>query len=346
MTGPAVWRIERAGFVALALPLAAAALLWLGTAPARLHASPGLEVVATSVPRPLQLVLDGRALVILSPGLRGDTAGEIYRLDLGGDMPVDLSGQPRIRIPFVDSRVATLGSLAINPRTRELFLGEENGTRVYRLTRDEQMSLYATGLHRLGGGSTLAFDRAGNLIVVDHADPLLSQNDERTPPGLEQFREEDYRGPLVFRLAADSVIPVPRHLDGVAPLFPRAWGGKSGGAHLPRLISVAPRGSDDLVFLTSSGDLYRLGADGALALFAGLPRGQYTRANMIAAPDGTVFVSGGFQVGSVFRVSPDGTAVALVASRLGDPQGIALDSQGNLYLAESALHRIVRIRPL
>jgi hypothetical protein len=338
VTGPA--RVRAWGGAAV---LAALLCVWLAATPAAVHPGAAVEVIGVAVPRPLQLVFDDHALVVLSPGARGDTAGEIYRLDLGGDAPRDLSSHPRVRIPFVDSRPAALGSLAIDPKTRDLFLGEENGTRVYRLTRDEQLTLYATGLRRLGGGSTLAFDRSGNLLIVDLADPALSRAEERVPPGLEQFREEDYRGPLVFRLALDPTIPVPRRLDGLAPLFPRAWGGKSGGAHLPRLISLAARAGDDLVFLTSSGELFRLGSDGALAPFARLPRGQYTRTNMVGAPDGTVFVSGGFQVGALFRVSRDGS-VTVVASHLADPQGIALDAEGNLYLAESALHRIVRVR--
>ena len=54
-------------------------------------------------------------------------------------------------------------------------------------------------------------------------------------------------------------------------------------------------------------------------------------------------MSGGFHTGQVFRVAPDG-AVTAIASDLSDPAGIALDSRGALYVAESGLHRILRIR--
>lgn len=315
----------------------------LAVAPAPVDPAPALDVVATGVPRPLQLVVDGDALIVLSPGRGGNSAGEIYRVDLGGELPVDLSRQPRVRIPFVDDRMATLGSLAREPGTRALFLGEENGTRVYRLTADERLALYAAGLHRLAGGSTIAFDAAGRLVIVDYADPALSQADERPPPGLEQFRDEDYRGPLVFRLTPDAAIPLPRRLSRLAPLFPRAWGGREGGALLPRLISVVPVGADELVFLTSSGDLFRLAGDGTLAAFARLPRGQYNRTHMVAAPDGTILISGGFHVGRIFRVTRDGEVTG-VAANLADPEGIALDARGWLYVAESSFHRIVRLQ--
>lgn len=308
------------------------------------RSEPALEVVATGVPRPLQVAVDGRSLVVLSPGVRGDVAAEIYRLELGRDVPVDLARQPRVRIPFPDARMATFGSLAVHPITRELFLGEENGSRVFRMTPDERLHLFATGLNRLAGGGTLACDAGARLLVVDHVDPRLSQDDERVPPGLEQFREEDYRGPLVFRLSLDADIPGPRRLAGLAPLFPRAWGGKAGGGLLPRLVAVAPLGGDEVAVLTSSGDLFRLTPDGRLAPFARLPRGQYVRINMATAPDGTLYVSGGFWVARLFRVSRDGI-VSVVASNLADPQGIAVDARGDVYLAESSFHRIVRLRP-
>jgi hypothetical protein len=329
----------------LAAAVAAAGLAVVTTGAVPLWPAPAAEVVATGVLRPLQLAIDGRSLIVLSPGPRGDTAGEIHRVDLDADLPVDLSRQPTLRIPFADGRAATLGSLVLHPQTRELFLGEENGTAVYRLGERETLAVYATGLRRLGGGTTLAFDGRGRLVLVDNADPLISPGEERPPPGLEQFRDEDYRGPLVFRLTMDPAIPLPRRLGRVAPLFPRAWGGRAGGALLPRLISVAAAGADTLVVLTSGGQLFRLGPDGVLTPFTRLPAGQYSRISMVMAADGSLFVSGGFHVGRVFQVSPAG-AVGVVASDLADPEGIALDAAGAVYVAESARHRIVRLRPL
>jgi hypothetical protein len=44
------------------------------------------------------------------------------------------------------------------------------------------------------------------------------------------------------------------------------------------------------------------------------------------------------------RVSPEG-AVSMIASDLGDPQGIVVDGTGAIYLSETALHRIIRITP-
>ncbi len=303
------------------------------------------EIVATGVSRPLQLVLDGRALVVLSPGARGDVACEVHRVALTGELPVDLSRQPRVRIPFADARLATLGSLALDPLTRELFLGEENGSRIYRLSADERLTVYATGLQRLAGGGVLAFDRTGRLLVVDYVDPRLAPGEDRGPPGLESLREEDYYGPLLFRLALEADVALPRRLDRVVPLFPRGWGGRRGSGLLPRFISVAEAAGGTIALLSSSGEVFRLGSDGALLSLARLPpgHGQYNRTHMVPAADGSLFVSGGFHVGRVFRVAADG-AVTTVAGNLGDPEGIALDPAGYLYVAESAFHRIVRLK--
>jgi hypothetical protein len=306
---------------------------------------PGLEVVATGVPRPLQLAVDGHALVILSPGAGGDAAGELYRVDLTGPVPVDLSRAPRVRIPYPDARMASLGSLALDPATGALFLGEENGRRLYRLLPNQHLLLYATGLRRLAGGSVLAIDGLHRLLVLDYVDPTVSPAEERGPPGLEDLQGEDYRGPLLLSLALAPEVPLPRRLDRLAPTFPRGWGGRAGGALLPHLIALAAVPGGGVAALGSDGRLFRLTAEGQLRGFARLPagRGEYNRTSMVAAPDGTIFVSAGFHAARLFRVSPDGS-VAAVVEALGDPEGIALDDQGHLYLAESSFHRIVRLR--
>src|SRR5215813_6773895 len=120
----AVW-LTLTGFVANPRPAASA------------EVAPGfrVDVVATGVPRPIQLALDPRGrLVVLSSGWFGDAAGEIYRLDLRAPLPIDASRVPRVVIPFADQiRKAVLGSLAVDPRSGNVFLGEENGNRIYRL---------------------------------------------------------------------------------------------------------------------------------------------------------------------------------------------------------------------
>ena len=305
-----------------------------------------VDVVAVGVPRPVQLALDSSGqLVVLSHGWRGDAAAEVYRLDLAA-LPVDASRSPRLVIPFFDEpRKAAFGSLALDPRSGDLFMGEENGNRVYRLAGRGRLAVFGVGLNHLLGGSSLAFDRRGRLVVLDYASPEAQQRSETPPPAsFEALGGQAYHGPLVVRLDPQEEMPRPRRFDLIAPILPRGPAPPIGIEPLYRFISVATIPSEALVLLDSVGQLFVLADDGALRLLARLPAGHYHRTNMAVGPDGSVFVSGGFHIRQVFRVSPVG-AVSVIARELADPEGIVVDARGDVYVAENALHRIVRIRP-
>jgi hypothetical protein len=305
-----------------------------------------VEVVVTGIPRPLQLARDGDGmLVVLGQGWRGDAAAELYRIDVRGTLPVDATRAPRVVIPFAsEPRKTALGSLAVDPRSGDLFLGEENGNRIYLLGSNHHLRPVAVGLNHLLGGSTMALDRLGRLIFIDYASPETHLRAETPlPPSLSWLTEEGYRGPVVFRADVHEDRPLPRRADLLAPIFPR--GGTIGTEREPlwRFIGVTAAG-DDLVLLSAIGEVFRLGSDGELRLMARLPAGHYHRTNLTTGPDGNVFVCGGFQIRKIFRISPAGE-VTTVASELGDPGGIVVDRTGALYVAETALHRIIRITP-
>ena len=302
------------------------------------------EVVVSGVPRPVQLAFDGGgALVVLSQGWRGDAAGEVYRFDRRASFPVDASRAPRVVIPFADEpRKTLLGSLAADPDTGELFLGEENGNRIYRLGVGHRLEMMVVGLNHLLGGSSITLDRRGRLVFLDYASPEMHLRSEAPlPPSLMWLTEEAYRGPVVFRVDVHEDRPLPRRADLLLSILPQQ--GSPGMEPLWRLIAVTSAG-DDLVFLSAIGEVFRVGLDGALRSMVRLPAGHYHRTNLAAARDGSVFVCGGFHIRRIYRIAPDG-AVSLVASELGDPGGIVLDDAGALYVAETALHRIIRITP-
>ena len=313
------------------------------------EAAPGfrVDVVVTGVPRPIQLALDARGrLVVLSPGRFGDAAGEIYRLDLHGVLPIDGARAPRVVIPFVDEQRKTVfGSLALDPRSGFLFLGEENGNRIYRLGDDQRLQAIVVGLNHLVGGTALTLDRHGRLVFLDYASPETHLRSEAPlPPSLRWLVEEGYRGPLVFRIDPHEERPLPRRADLLFQILPRKDTARPEGEPMWRLIGVTATPSDDLVFLSSVGEVFRLGSDGELRLVVRLPAGHYHSTNLTTGPDGSIFVCAGYQIRQIFRISPAGT-VSVVASELGDPGGIVLDPEGALYVSEGALHRIIRIAP-
>jgi hypothetical protein len=306
-----------------------------------------VEVVATAVPRPAQLALTGSGrLVVLSHGWRGDSAAEIYWLDPAGARPINASLAPRLVIPFAEGpRKTALGSLAVETRSGDLFLGEENGNRIYRLAAMRRLTTIAVGLNHLLGGSSLALDPQGRLVVLDYASfESQLRSESPVPPSLESLAAEDYAGPLVFRVDPEEDVPLPRRLEVVAPFFPKRRVRRVAGEPLHKFIAVVPLGRDGLVLLNSVGEVLVLSPDGDLRRLARLPSGHFHRTNMAVGPDGSVFVSAGFHIRELYRVSPAGV-VTSVAHDLGDPQGIAVDHSGALYVAETALHRIIRIRP-
>ena len=195
-----------------------------GTAEPQLASGLRIEVVATSVPRPAQLAFtaSGR-LVVLSHGWRGDSAAEIFWLDPTGALPVNAALVPRIVIPFAEGpRKTALGSLAVHPKTQDLFLGEENGNRIYRLAADQHLTPVVVGFNHLLGGSSFAIDALGRLAVLDYASfESQLRSEAPLPPALDALAADDYQGPLVFRIDPEDTVPLPRRLPFVAPIFPK-----------------------------------------------------------------------------------------------------------------------------
>jgi hypothetical protein len=315
-----------------------------GEAPPPLPRTDGAtaEVIATAIGRPIQLAFDpGGRLVVLGHGFRGDVAGEIRWLDVGDAMPIDGARSPRLVIPYTDdARGTALGSLVIDPRTGRIYLGEENGHRVHRLGAGHHLTPVAIGIQHLLGGSAIALDATGHLVVLDFAS-LETQRRQGTSPTLDAFSAEDYQGPLVFRVDLDGAEGRPRRLDLVTPLFPRGWA-RPQREPLTRFISVLGGPRDALILLDSLGEVQVLTGGGDLRRLVRLPAGHYHRTNLALAPDGSVYVSTGFHIRALYRVSPSGR-MTVVARDLGDPAGIAVDAAGRIYVAEAAFHRILRL---
>ena len=118
---------------------------------------------------------------------------------------------------------------------------------------------------------------------------------------------------------------------------------KVAGEPLHRFVAVLPGARGEIALLNSIGEVFILSSEGSLRRLARLPSGHFHRASMAEGLDGSVFVSSGFHIRGLYRISLDGL-VTSIARDLGDPQGIAVDRSGALYVAETALHRIIRIR--
>lgn len=337
------WRLGLGG----GLGALCVALVGLGPTSLGVEVGPDLraEAVVVGVPRPVQLALDGSGhLVILSHGWRGDAAAKLYRFEVAA-LPLDATRSPRVVIPFSEEhRQVAFGSLALEPRSGDLYMGEENGNRVYRLSAQGRLTLFGVGLNQLLGGSSLTFDRRGRLVVLDYASPEAQQRSETPPPAsFDGLDANAYHGPVVVRLDPQDDVPLPRRFDLITAILPGPSAPPPGVEPLFRFISAATTPSDGIVLLDSVGQLFVLTSERLLRPLARLPSGHYHRTHMAVGADGSVFVSSGFQIRQIYRVSPSG-GVTVVARNLGDPEGIAVDDAGDLYVAENALHRVIRIR--
>ncbi len=129
----------------------------------------------------------------------------------------------------------------------------------------------------------------------------------------------------------------------------------------PRGVAVDPNGS---VYIADGGNsaIDRVGPDGIVRIFA---RGSFNPPPFLATPEGiacdrqgNVYVTD-VSVAEVSRLSPDGVRTAIAGTRSGGfsgdngpataaqvnfPEGIAVDANGVVYLADTRNHRIRRIQ--
>ena len=123
---------------------------------------------------------------------------------------------------------------------------------------------------------------------------------------LDSLADEAYQGPLVLRVDPDEALPAPRRLDLVVARLPEGAGAAARhGAAVPLHLGGGEPPSSDLILLSSVGEISVLG-DTGLRRLARLPSGHYHRTHMAVGPDGSVFVSTGFHIRTLYRISPGG----------------------------------------
>jgi hypothetical protein len=335
----------RCGLWLLLLPGALAAQDWSGAslrAAPTLRLPPGyrLEVVAVGFPLPQDLAVESAGAVWLlgQADRAGGGAGTLVRIPLDAPGPLQAASLPAISIPFADhaSRFR-VGSLARHPATGLLFVAEQSGHHVFRVTPEGDVVLYARGLDVLAAAKALAVDVDGRLVVLDFAGRAMVA-DPGTTALRELFGDADrYVGPVLHRLRVDEARPLPRNLAHVTPFFPpRAL--RQRGAALPRYPSLVALATGDLALSGPAGEIDRLRPDGTLVPIARVPAARV----LAAGPDGELYAVDSLG-GRIFRVGPDGTVEPFVEG-LVRPAALAVLPDGSLVVAQDTM-RVVRLRP-
>jgi len=121
-------------------------------------------------------------------------------------------------------------------------------------------------------------------------------------------------------------------------------------------VFVADRNNRRIRVITPDGDVKTLAGSGAVGLADGAgDAAQFTQPTSIAvSPAGDVYV---IDTNRLRRVSPDGTVTTLAggdpgfadgvgtAAKFNDPRGIAVDSLGYIFIADTGNNRIRRVTP-
>lgn len=334
------WRL------ALCLPLLPAVVLAQDWSGASLRSAPALrlpsgyrsEVVAVGFRLPQDLAVESSDAVWLltQTDPTGGGAGALRRVPLTGPAPIDAAALPAISIPYAPGSARfRVGSLARHPATGDLFVAEQSGRHIFRVSPRGEVVLYARGLDLLADTKALAFDDEGRLVVLDFAGRSLVA-ETGTPPR-DLFGDDDrYVGPVVHRLRVDEPLPLPRNLEPLPPFFPphalRARGGP-----LPRYAGVLALPTGDLILSGSMGRIDRLRPDGKLVASAWPPAARV----VAAGPAGELY---GVDTlgGRIVRLQPDG-AVHRFVEGLVRPTALAALADGSLLIAEDS-GRLLRLR--
>ncbi len=237
------------------------------------------------------------------------------------------------------ARLISPEGIAVAP-DGSLYVSDYVGNRVYRVQPDGSLVVVAGGGSQYDGLATrsnlfgpagLAFDRNGNLYIADNRGGVIRRVDRNGM--LTSF--------ATMHVSSSLNNPLGLAFDSSGVLFVGAYNGD--------LVAVQPDGS------TSTIDLSAVPGPVVAGYLAFDALGNLYVADR--NPQSAGINGGGCRI---IRVKPDrsvsviaGTGVCgysgdggpAVAAQLADPNGIAFDSSGNLYFADSNNHRIRRIDP-
>jgi len=254
-----------------------------------------------------------------------------------------------------------------------LYVAEFGNARVRRVAADGTITTVAAGA-RFAGPRNVAVDGQGNLYVADHSDHRvyrISPAGQISPvagTGAAGFNGD---GPA---LAVRLNFPAGLAVDRAGALYIADSGNKSvrrlfngqlttvlgpntGNLGLEIPVGVAVDGNGNLYVADSQRNrVFRLAASGAITTVAGAePALEGPVRDVAVSGSGVIYFSSGRRVMRVngatvpVPVAGDGTfgvpadGVLAAQSYLASPIGLALDDQGNLYVAEESSRRVRRI---
>jgi sugar lactone lactonase YvrE len=273
--------------------------------------------------------------------IRPHRAIEGARIDiLGSDFPIDQPQLPEVRMGDRRARVVYASPTCIAALVPPGIVGPGRvPVRVEGLSGEtafiEVATPLANGLHQVDNP---VFDREGNLYVT-----YSGARGEQVPVSIFRVHRNGVResfcsgivNPTSMALHPDGRLYVSSRFegavyrldsDGTPHTFATDLGVACG-------LAFAPDGT--LYVGDRSGTIFKVDPLGRASSFASLPA-SVAAFHLALGPDQTLFVTGPTLAprDSVYQISPDGV-VSIRADGLGRPQGLAVDSSGNLFVVEA-----------
>jgi sugar lactone lactonase YvrE len=207
----------------------------------------------------------------------------------------------------------------------------------------------ATGLHQVDNP---AFDQDGNLYVT-----FSGSRGQEAPVSIYVVRKDGSREPFVSGLPnptsmavdGDGHLHVSSRFDGSVHRVAKDGSVATVVTDLGVACGIAFGPGGHLFVGDRSGSILRV-EEGRASLIASIPP-SVAAFHLAFGPDGWLYVAAPTlsSYDAVYRVSPDGD-VETFCEGFGRPQGLAFDSDGNLYVVDavagaSAVYRVHRTRP-
>jgi|GEM_PF-663722 len=277
-------------------------------------------------------------------GVAVDAAGNVYIADQCNNLVREVSGG--LMITIAGAGLITLSDpagVAVD-NAGNVYIADQGNNLVRKLTGGVLSTFLGDGDIALSGPAGIAVDSAGNVYIADAGNNVIREVSGHTITTIAGNGNFDYTGDGGPATSASMAGPTGVAVDGSGKVYIADEGNNvirvvSGGIINTAAGNTTPGFSGDGGSTFNASLFFPLGAavDGSGNLFISDSGNQRIRK---VTPDGTITTVAG-NGGNGY----DAGATNAVNTSLNNPFGIAVDSAGNLYIADESNNVVRKVTP-